>query len=125
MSYGYKLRLKHMPTRCGNDDCDRPLEPGDHIVHMGKGQCFNGHITPAFTTEDDVIGEWHRECFREFPLNPQSQPYRCEECGGPIQHGQMVTFVCIGYKAPRGQVRPERRGNQLYLVRHSYLCART
>ena len=109
-----------MPNKCGKDDCDRPLEPGDLIVHVGKGVCYDGHITPAFTEERDILGEWRRDCFREFSLEAQTIPYHCEECGKPIRHGQTVSFACIGYKAPHGQLRPERRGMELYLIRHDF-----
>lgn len=108
-----------MASKCGNDDCGLPLNPGDQIV-QAKGTCYNGHITPAWTEERDILGEWHRDCFREFTLTAQAIPYHCEECGKPILRGQTVSFACIGSKAPFGQLRPERRGHELYLIRHDF-----
>ncbi len=103
---------------CTSDGCTRPLCPGDRIVQIAAGNCYNGHITPAWTSKDQIIGEWHYECFREFPLDAQATPYICQTCGQPIAHGDAVHCAFVGYKAPSGQFRPECRGHYLYMVRH-------
>ena len=103
---------------CMSEGCTRPLRPGDRIVQIAAGNCYNGNITPAWTSEDQIVGEWHYECFREFPLHAQAIPYICQTCGQPIAHGDEVHCAFVGDKAPEGQLRPERRGHCLYMVRH-------
>jgi DNA-directed RNA polymerase subunit RPC12/RpoP len=105
-----------MPDCCKSDDCKRPLLTGDRIVQMAQGRCFHGYITPTYT--DPVIGQWHVDCFREFPLREQTMPYRCRSCGKQIEHNAEIMYVCIGDKPARGYIRPENRGYSLYLVAH-------
>jgi hypothetical protein len=104
-------------NRCRSDDCPSPaLKYGQRIVQIAKGRCFKGHITPTYT--DKVVGEWHEKCYHEFPLRPQRMPYKCEECGLPIEHGGEVLYAIIGAKPASGYIRPEGRGHKLYLVKH-------
>jgi hypothetical protein len=100
---------------CMSEGCTRPLRYGDRIVQMVRGNCYLGHITPAYPT---IFGEWHFECFKEFPLNPQKMPYRCAKCFERIEHGENIACFLIGYKPADGYSRPELRGDKLYTVAH-------
>jgi hypothetical protein len=104
-------------VNCMSDECaDPPLRQGQRIVQMACGHCYNGHITPTYS--DEVVGEWHVKCYREFQLRPQAMPYVCEVCKDPVQHGEEVLYACIGDKPSPGYIRPEDRGDILYLVKH-------
>ena len=53
-----------------------------------------GAETPAYAS---LSAEWHLECFKgEFHLNPEQRPYRCEDCSGEVQFGEVVRFFVVG-----------------------------
>lgn len=45
-------------------------------------------------------------------------PYNWQECGLPIEHGEEILYAVIGTNPASGYIRPEGRGDELYLVKH-------
>jgi hypothetical protein len=62
-------------------------------------------------TEDQIVGEWHYESFREFTSQAQRIPCICRTCEQPIAHDDEAHNAFVGYKAPGGQFRPEQRAS--------------
>ena len=108
--------MKHTCTRC-ND----PVGFGREVVQMLEGRWYGGrYITPAFAT---LFAEWHRPCFHhELTLSPQSYPYKCDECCRDISSGDKVSFLVIGEETGEGSTVAERRGDQIYNVKHYPSC---
>ena len=109
---------------CAFESCpDRKFRQGQKVVQMAQGRSYRGNITPTYE-RNDIVSEWHVECFREFPIQRQRMPYRCQVCDAEIQHGQMIYYAYIGERPAPGYVRPENRGDELVLVRCAPDCAR-
>jgi DNA-directed RNA polymerase subunit RPC12/RpoP len=99
--------------------CEGTLDFGKQVVQMLVGPWYDA-ITPGFT---ELFAEWHRECFRgEFPLNPQERPYKCEECSNEVLFGERVSFLIIGEETDAGSTVAEKRGYQIYTVKHIPNC---
>jgi hypothetical protein len=64
------------------------------------------------------MGEWHAECFREYEIREQSQPYKCGICRKKVGDGEEIFYGVIGNKPSYGYKRPEARGYSLWLVVH-------
>ncbi len=100
---------------CSAEECSLELHRGTRVVQMLRGQSYMGYITPAFS---DILAEWHETCFHEFVLNAQAPPYRCELCSRRIQHGDDVLCFVIGEETSSEYSIAERRGYEIYSVRH-------
>ena len=99
--------------------CNGPLRFAERVVQMLGGPWYNA-ITPAYT---ELFAEWHQACFRsEFSLNPQTRPYKCEGCGNEIMFGQRISFLIIGEETDEYSTVAEKRGDQLYTVKHHHEC---
>jgi hypothetical protein len=85
---------------------------------MATGTYQESYETPI-SFRNDVIGEWHIECFPQGKLQAQSVPYSCQKCTHPITHNEEIFFAWIGSKPSFGYIRPEERGHELYLVVHA------
>jgi hypothetical protein len=99
---------------CSSEGCRLPLRRGDRVVQMLRGKSYPGYITPAFA---DILAEWHENCFHEFILSPQTAPYRCQVCQELTEGDDIVCFV-IGQETGNDHSVSERRGYELYSVRH-------
>src|SRR5712692_2572904 len=86
--------------------CPRLIVPRERILQLVHGTYQSGFITP---TLDEIIAEWHLDCFKEYPLRPQRQPYRCMECKETVNDGEAIFYGCIGTKPDVGYLRSESR----------------
>jgi hypothetical protein len=109
--------MKHICSRC-----EHSLAFGERVVQMLVGPWYDA-VTPAFT---DLFAESHFECFQgEFPLNPQKRPYKCEECGDGILFGEKICFFVIGEETDEGSTVAEKRGDEIYTIKHYPKCPRS
>lgn len=99
---------------CSAEDCGLQIKQGERVVQMLRGTSYSGYITPAFA---NVLAEWHVACFREFVLKPQTPPYKCQLCDEQIADESVFCFV-IGMQTDPDHTVSERRGYQIYSVRH-------
>jgi predicted RNA-binding Zn-ribbon protein involved in translation (DUF1610 family) len=100
--------------------CDVEIRPGEKVIQMLHGPWF-GAITPAYTK---LFAEWHDKdkCYREFALNPQRVPYRCEECGREIRLRDTISFLVKGDETDEYSLVAERRGYEIFTVKHHPAC---
>lgn len=100
---------------CNSEECNQLLRYGVKVVQMLMGNSYMGYITPAWSR---VLAEWHEGCFREFALHAQRPPYRCQLCQARIAHGDAVLCFVIGDETSTAYSVCERRGYEIYSVRH-------
>lgn len=100
---------------CNLEECNQPLRRGVRVVQMLRGKLYGCYITPAWSR---VVAEWHEICFHEFALRGQAPPYRCESCLARISHGDCVLCFVIGEETSAEYSVCERRGYEIYCVRH-------
>ncbi len=98
--------------------CNSQLAPGEELFQLARGTYHYPAITPTYSFPLPIIGEWHRRCFADYPLQRQQQPYMCAVCRAEIENRQQVVYGVFGTKPAHGYIRPERRGYELYLVAH-------
>jgi len=105
--------MQHVCSRDG-----QPLKYGEGVVQLIRGEAYLGYISPAFSR---VMLEWHRGCFNLVQLRPYSvlaAPYRCEICLHRIEHGDQVMCLVLGFETSRYYSISERRGYDVYSIRH-------
>jgi len=105
-----------MADKCPKCGCE--IIPGQQVLQIARGHYFWPAITPTYTFPFPVVAEFHFECYQEYPLRPQEQPYHCFFCGELIEDRTRVVYAVRGRKPTSGYIRPEHRGYELWLVAH-------